>query len=226
MTVPPFPASPCVRVALDYLATDSTEAGSRFYLSYSGAAPSAGNCVTLAGDIATAWNTDLASLVSSEFSLVNVDVQDLATETGAHGAATVSHPGTMSGEGEPSQVATNVEFNISRRYRGGKPRMYLPAPSNSAQLDQAHWTDDFVGDVNTGMAAFFTAIGALSVGSMGDLAHVSLSYYNMFKNVTNSSGRTRAAPTYRDTALVDPVTGYSCKGLMGSQRRRRAATSY
>jgi hypothetical protein len=60
---------------------------------------------------------------------------------------------------------------------------------------------------------------------MGTLAHVNLSYYKGFTNVTNSSGRERAVPTYRDAALVDPVTGYFGKAIMGSQRRRRTSTT-
>jgi hypothetical protein len=61
---------------------------------------------------------------------------------------------------------------------------------------------------------------------MGVLAHVNLSYYKGFVNVENSSGRERAAPTYRDSALLDPVTGYVVKQVVGSQRRRRTATTY
>lgn len=104
--------------------------------------------------------------------------------------------------------------------------MFLPPPSNSLMLDNAHWTDTFVTDVNTGIAAFFTAIAALSIGAVGALAHVNVSYYQGFTNVTNSSGRTRAAPKYRTAALVESVNGYATKQLIGSQRRRRAATTY
>jgi len=71
-----------------------------------------------------------------------------------------------------------------------------------------------------------TAVTGLSVGAVGALAHVNVSYYQSFKNVTNSSGRTRAAPTYRTIALLDPITGYVVKAVVGSQRRRRTAKTY
>lgn len=103
--------------------------------------------------------------------------------------------------------------------------MFWPPGVVGNQLDAGHWNSTFITAVNTGTAAFFSAIEALTVGSMGTLAHVNLSYYKGFTNITNSSGRERAVPTYRDTALLDTVTGYSCKGLIGSQRRRRAATT-
>jgi hypothetical protein len=123
-------------------------------------------------------------------------------------------------------VATNVEFNIARRYRGGKPRMFFP-PGVAADLGtDGRWTDDWVDTINTQVAAFFTAVQAIDVGAVGLLQHVNLSYYQGFTNVTNSSGRTRAAPKYRTTALLDTITGYSAKAVLGSQRRRRTASTY
>jgi hypothetical protein len=225
MTAVPLPASPCIRVRLEYTNADGSLAGSRFNLSYSGAAPTSGNCVTLAEDIATAWNSDLAEIVSGNWTLTEVDVLDIASDSGLFGTVSVSHEGSYSGAAIPSQVANNVEFDIGRRYRGGKPRMFIPPPSVGAQEDSAHWTSTFITLSNTQVTAFFTAVAALSVGSTGTLGHVNLSYYQGFKNVTNSSGRTRAAPTYRPLALLDPVTGYATKGVLGSQRRRRIATT-
>lgn len=226
MTPVPPPASPCVRVKLDYTNADGSLAGSRFYLSYSGAAPSAANCATLAGDIATAWNTDIAGLIGTEWTLSECDVEDIATDMGLSGTESTAHVGTRGGTALPSQIAANVEFDIARRYRGGKPRIFWPAGVVGDLNDPAHWLPAFVTSLNTGTAAFFTAIEAASVGAMGTLAHVNLSYYKGFTNVTNSSGRTRAAPTYRAAALVDPVTSYAAKGLLGSQRRRRSSTAY
>jgi len=226
MTAPPLPASPCLRVRLDYTNTDTFLAGSRFFLSYAGAAPTGGNCATIASDIAGYWATDLAGLVNADWSLTEVDVLDIASDTGASGQWHGNNAGTLSGNNLPSQSAINVEYDISRRYRGGKPRMFLPAPTSGQLLDVGHYSSTFIGDVNTGVAAFFAAIAALSVGAVGALAHVNLSYYKGFTNITNSSGRERAVPTYRSSALLDTVTGYSCKGVIGSQRRRRTATTY
>lgn len=226
MTTPPLPASPCLRVKLDYTENDNFLAGSRFYLSYAGAAPTAGNCVTLAGDIASEWATAIAPVVLDGFALTRVDVLDIASVSGNFGEWNGNNPGTMSGNALIAQVATNVEYTIPRRYRGGKPRMFLPPPSTAAVQDQGHWTTTHADNAATALSDFFTAIAALSIGAMGALAHVNLSYYSGFTNVTNSSGRTRAVPKYRTTALVDNVAGYAGKTLMGSQRRRRASTTY
>lgn len=225
MTVVPLPASPCVRVRLVYETPSAGEAGSRFYLSYSGSAPSAANCTTLAGDVEAAWVSHMASLTPVLWALNEVDVLDIATETGLSGQWTGSEDGTRSSTGIPQQVATNVEFDIARRYRGGKPRMFLPPGVASDASNENEWTSTFQGLVNTGIDAFMAEINALSIGSMGTLQHVNLSYYKGFTNITNSSGRERAVPTYRAAALLDTVEGYACKAVMGSQRRRRTSTT-
>lgn len=225
MTVVPLPASPCMRVRLDYKNIDGSQAGSRFFISYAGSAPSAANCNTIATDIANAWNTYLAQLVSSIWTNTEVDVQDIATHTGNFGTAAVSNPGTAGSAAPPANCATNVEFDISRRYRGGKPRMFLPPTDTSHLADNAHWAAAFVTSVNTQMGLFSGAIQGISVGSVGALAMVNVSYYQGFTNITNSSGRTYAAPKYRPTALVDTITAFSCKSLIGSQRRRRASST-
>jgi hypothetical protein len=226
VTAPPLPASPCLRVKLDYSASDDYLGGSRFYLSYAGSAPTAGNCITIAGDIEAAWLAHLAAAVDTDWSLTEVDVLDIASDDGLSGQWTGDEAGTNTGTSLPQQCAINVEFNIARRYRGGKPRMYLP-PGVSADLaNLSHWTDDFITDVNTAVAAFFTAVEAIDVGSVGALAHVNLSYYKGFTNITNSSGRTRAVPSYRTSALLDTVESYATKAVVSSQKRRRTATTY
>lgn len=226
MTPVPPPASPCLRVRLDYTQGDTFLAGSRFFLSYAGSAPTTANCQAIAAGIGTAWNDNLASLCTSEFGLAEVDIVDITTPTSNSGNALVNYPGTRSGQGLPAQCAMNIEYGIGRRYRGGKPRMFLPGGTEGDLLNPGKFSAAFIGDVTTGIEAFFTAIAALDVGAVGQLAHVNLSYYSGFKNITNSSGRERAVPQYRTAALVDTVTGYFPKAVIGSQRRRRVAATY
>lgn len=216
---------PCVRARLTYETPSAGEAGSRFFLSYSGSAPTGTNCTTLAGDIESAWAAHLASLAHPFWSLNEVDVLDIATDSGLSGQWTGATDGTRSGTSSATQVATNVEFGIARRYRGGKPRMYLPPGITADYSNDNQWLSEYISAVNTGVTAFFSAIEALSIGSMGTLQHVNLSYYKGFTNRTLPSGREKSFPTYRDTAQHDNVVGYSCKAVMGSQRRRRTSTT-
>jgi len=227
MTTPPLPASPCLRIGLDYTNTsDTSKAGSRFFLSYEGAAPTPGNCATIAGDIAAAWASHISALVSTQWHLTEVDVLDIATYSGASGSWEGSNAGSNGTTPPPANCAINVEFDIARRYRGGKPRMFLPPGDISDTTDAGHWSTGFITSVNTDFAAFMAAVEAISVGAVGVLAHVNLRYYSGFKNIENSSGRMRAVPQYLPAATLDTIQAYSAKVLVGSQRRRRASTAY
>lgn len=225
MTAVPLPDVPCVRARLIFSNGGGLEAGNRFYLSYAGSAPTGANCTTLASDIETAWAAHIAPLQSADYDLVEVDVLDIATDSGLSGQWLGSSPGTRSGTGLPFQVATGVEFGIARRYRGGKPRIYLLGGVEDDLANGSNYNGTMVSACNAGVAAFFAALEALSIGAMGALQHVNLSYYSGFTNITNSSGRERAVPKYRDTAKSDPVTGYFTKALLSSQRRRRSSST-
>lgn len=225
--MPSPPNVAAVRCRLDYKDTDGFLAGSRFYLSYSGSAPSGANCVTLATDIATQWGTNLGPRVSNDWSLTEVDVLDLGSATGASGTFPTSTAGSNGSPGVPASVAAGTEFGIARRYRGGKPRMYLPGPASTALADAAHWNSTFVTNQNSAFSAFFTALEALSIGSMGTLQHVNISYYHGHNTSTppwRGPGY-KYPPLYRTTPQVDNVLSYSTKSVIASQKRRRLATT-
>jgi hypothetical protein len=227
VATPPLPEVPCVRVAVDYQDNSNLRSGGRFYLSYSGSAPTAGNCATLASDVASAWATNICDLFTNNWALVEVDVLDIATDSGASGQWTGTNTGTLSGTSLPSQCASNIEFGIARRYRGGKPRMYLPPGGDSQLLNASTYTSSFVTALHTGMAAAMAAIEALSIGSMGTLQHVNVSFYQGYRTRTTGGGQTTFAPKYRSpTALVDDINSYIAKATVGSQRRRRTSTTY
>lgn len=225
MTLVPLPDVPCLRVRLVYSDTDGNEMGNRFYLSYSGSAPTAANATTLATDIAGAWASDLIGAIQDNTSLIEVDVLDIATDSGLSGQWTGTHTGTNGSSLLPVGTSINCEFGIARRYRGGKPRWFLPSASATELLGANRWTSAFVTSVQSNIGTFFTDVTALSVGAVGTLNHVNLSYYKGFTNIMNSSGRERAVPTYRATAQHDDVTGYFVKQIVGSQKRRRTSTT-
>lgn len=225
MTLVPLPDVPTMRVRVIGTDGPGNDWGTRFYLSYGGSAPTGANCTTLAGDISSAFSAHLASLMTSNSIMNEVDVLDIATDSGLSGQDHTVVAGTRSGTSMPAQVATNIEYGIARRYRGGKPRAYWPFGVMGDESNVSMWGSSFIGDCNTGIEAFFTAVEALSVGAVGTLTHVNLSYYKGFTNHTSTSGRESAVPTYRATALHDDITGYFTKALISSQRRRRVATT-
>src|ERR1700756_2658173 len=107
MTAPPLPDVPCVRVRLVYTESSTTEAGSRFFLKYAGSAPTAANCATLASDVASAWASHLAPLPTQNWALTEVDVLDIATDTGLSGNWTGTNTASGGTEPIPKNCAVN-----------------------------------------------------------------------------------------------------------------------
>ena len=225
MTLVPLPDIPTIRCRLIYRESTGTELGNRLYFSYTGGPPSAADLASLASAISSAWATSLASLVSSGISLFEVDCLDIASYTGNSGTSTAVHAGSRAGIQAPVQVPFNVQYLISRRYRGGKPKGYFPFGNEGDFATPAQWTSGLVGEVGTQFPEFIAALDALVVGSITITNHISLSYKHLFTNVANSSGREHAVPNYRPVALHDIITGYLPKSGMGSQKRRRASTT-
>jgi hypothetical protein len=221
----PLPDVPCVRVRLIYTQTDNFLGGSRFYLSYSGSAPTGANCATLASDIAGFWNTRMSPYYTTNWALTEIDVLDIATDSGLSGQWSGSHAGANAGTQLTANASLDVEFGIARRYRGGKPRMFCPPASHAELADPGHWGPTTATNHAIALGNMMGDIEGLSIGSMGTLAHVNLSYYKGYTNVEIPGKRAKAIPTYRATALHDVVTSYIGKQLVGSQRRRRAATT-
>jgi hypothetical protein len=225
MTVPPLPDVPCIRVRMTSAIDAVSQGGVRFYLSYAGSAPTGANCATIAGDVASAWASHLAAVTNADSGVQLVDVIDIATHSGASGQWVGNNGGTRTGTVLPANVCTNVEYNIARRYRGGKPRGFYWGGVAADLQDTSHWNTTFIDAVNTAVTAFFGEVTAFSVGAVGTLAHVNLSYYTGFTNHSGTSGRERAVPTYRATALHDNILSYSTKAVVGSQRKRRTSTT-
>lgn len=225
MATPPLPDTSCVRVHLIYNQANPGEGGNRFYISYSGSAPTPGNCATFAASVGTEWETHIAPLIAEPYELTEVDVIDITTATGNSGQAFPDVGGSRAGAYLPDSVAINVEFGIARRYRGGKPRMYLPPATEGDLQNQSSWTSAFVSAVNTGVEAFFSGIESFDIGSMGTLQHINLSYYQGYTNVPIPGERTKVKNNYRAVALHDNIESYSCKAMIGSQRRRRSSTT-
>ena len=64
--------------------------------------------------------------------LLSTTAIDLTSRTGPVGIETVSHAGTIPASSLPGlQVAYCISWTIQDRYRGGHPRMYLCAASNT-----------------------------------------------------------------------------------------------
>jgi hypothetical protein len=210
-----------LRVVMQMKSTDGDlDVVTRFFLAYTGTAPTVTDADTIAGDIEAAWAAHLAGNVSSVYTLYQVTVEDLSSTSGATGLWTGSTAGSRSGTALAAGAAFVLQKKISRRYRGGHPRGYLPFGVTTDLADQNTWSSSYPGAIATAWGAFTAALIG-TVVNLTTLTHeVNVSYYEGFTNHTYPSGRVRAIPTLRATPIVDIISGYQGNPQVGSQRRR------
>lgn len=193
----------------------------RFYLSYTGTAPTSAQLNSLAGVIRAAWGTNVKALLPASAGLDSVTIQDLTSLTSAIGIDTTGIVGTRAGSLIPGGTSMVVSYRIARRYKGGHPRGYWVMGVSADLGDAQQWAGAFLTAAQTAIDAFFAAaIGTPWTGG-GTLAHVNVSYYHGFTVHTNpTTGRARNVPTLRGTPVVDAVTSRVAQDNIGTQRRR------
>jgi hypothetical protein len=220
--MPALPDVPNVlRLVLHYIVGGDTQAIDRLYVGYTGSAPSDANCATIAGDVETAFGTDLKSLMYTGSELTGVVVTDLTTPTSGQGSSSTVISGTRTGGVLPANACVLQNSQINRRYRGGKPRTYWPFGTDTDLSSAQVWSGASITAFETGLNAFWTAVAAISVGgcTLGD--QVNVSYYKGFTAVLNPiTGRTRDVPNVRATAVVDTIQALTVNPHVASQRRR------
>lgn len=227
--MPPLPDVPgVIRVRLIGALGDLADVGTRFFVKYSGTPPTNAELLTWATAIGTAWATDIAPLVNADYTLTGVVCEDLTTTSSAIADAVVSHVGTRSGTATTAAACVVVNYDIARRYRGGHPRSYWYMGVEADIATVQEWGGSFITAVDSGVAAFLTAVFGAGWSGAGTLDQVSVGYYGPtvayprgFIPVTNPvTGRTRDVPATLPVANVDTVIAVAARTRIGSQRRR------
>src|SRR5579864_3435693 len=91
------PAADVIRVAMKVSGGGDSDIVSRFYLQYSGTAPTNAQLVTFAASVNSAFTADLRGLMNSGMALVEVLCEDLTSSSGAVGSWVGSTAGTRAG---------------------------------------------------------------------------------------------------------------------------------
>jgi hypothetical protein len=220
--MPALPAAAgVVRVTLPYKTPRSTQSLSRFFIHYTGTAPTPAQLQTFCDSVATALATEFGPLMTGLNSFLPVQAEDLSTATGAVATGTTTNAGSRSGGAIAPGTSLMIQFLIARRYRGGKPKIFLPLGVSSDITSGSVWASAFLSSCITGWNAMIASIVAAGWTAAGTLTQVNVSYYSGFTVVTNPiTHRARNVPTVRGTPIVDPVTGISVETELASQRRR------
>jgi hypothetical protein len=200
------PIANVIKVTLTYTVGEDVNVENILHFKYTGGPPVAADCVTLSGAFATAFSSDLKSLLSSSYALEQVTTLDLNSDTGAEGSYIEAVTGTRSGSLLPANCTVVVSHQIARRYRGGHPRNYLPFLVQGDLANPQQWAPSPASAVASGWNAFIAGCLTATAGSTVVSQYGSVSYY--------------LDKALRTTPAWDPILGTGAKVRVGSQRRR------
>ena len=211
-----------IRLDLFFTKGVNTRVRDRIFFSYSGPGPTVGDLNTWLATVNTQWSGHMSGQQTTDTTLTQLEATDLASNTGAQAIAAVASAGTLTGTGvnAAAAVCLIIKFKIARRYRGGHPRFYMPGPSMGNLQTTETWTSAYASGAASAFSAFIAAAVTTPPTNLGTMAHVNVSYFQGFHNVTFPSGRTHAVATPKGTPTVDPVIAYVGNPIIGSQRRR------
>lgn len=222
--MPPLVNYPNV-LKVDQLWTIGTDitAMTRSHFLYTGGPPTVPDCDAIAALFLAAVPAQMQPYYSPQVICTGFEVTDLTSATSASGAASGSIVGSRLGGALPAEVAFLLNFKIARRYRGGKPRMYLPYGTDTDVATSQTWlptsVTNFTASWATGMVPSVVGhtVGGTTIG-----AQVSISYYSGFLTTgPDSLGRFHYPPKPRSVAIApDVVSAYIGSAKFGSQRRR------
>lgn len=218
--MPALPTIPNVlKASLLWSVSSDVDVRTGLYFSYSGAAPNNSACNAFAtaaynsfGAFGEDWDDDT--------SLTGCEVIDLSSASGGVGLHSASVVGSLT---HPISGASCVlvNYQIARRYRGGRPRSYLPWGDQTTVGNRQTWGGTFVSAVETHIGDCFSGIIGQTSGGTTISQHVNVSYYEGFTVETNpGTGRARNVPKLRTTPVVDTIVGFSVSTRIANQRRR------
>lgn len=159
--------------------------------------------------------------------LIEVTATDLTSDTSPQASAPASVPGTATGNPLPAQTCVLLNQTITRRYRGGKPRKYLPWGVQEDLLDPQTWKNASLGNFGAAFNSLQTAL-LFPQDTLNPHSLVNVSYYKGSLATTTTEvvdgihyDRGHTFPQKRtDAAQVDTIVSTIVNHKPGSQRRR------
>ena len=169
-----------------------------------------------------AWHAQIHPRQVVGIQLLRVNAVDLSSASAPQSTLAAGTFGTNVGNGITGAASMVVSLKIARRYKGGKPRIYLAGFPTSDQATVQTWTGGAITAAQTAVLGLDAALEGYGGATMGAIDMVSVSYFSGFTVVTNPvTLRAKNVPKLRvGGPVVDLVTGISPNLHIGSQRRR------
>ena len=219
--MPPLPSpGPIVKLNINWGVDGDSMAETIHYYRYTSGAPSAADLSAFANVVVSNGQDGFQALCNDQVGMLACTARDLSSPMGNEATAGTPWLGTRGTALTPPGAAMVISHSISRHYRGGHPRSYLPLGVSGDISTAGFWSDAFVIASDAGWGSF-NAANIVTEGSLVIQDLVNVSFYGPPNRViTGSGGRVRTVSTVRGVPIVDHVTGHNARKVIGSQRRR------
>lgn len=193
-----------------FLFNETTVGIVRTFESYSGLPPTISELLALGTLLGTGFTADLAPVMSPNVSYASSELTDLSSDTGAQVTTDYTGlDGTEAGGILPAAAAFMINGQISRRYRGGKQKSFVPFGTDADLLTDQTWETASADGFIDAWLTFQSIIPDNAWSGAGVVAQCNVSYYDGFTAVENPlTGRYRNVPKLRATPLVDILVGF------------------
>jgi hypothetical protein len=194
--------------------------GFKTYWYFSATNPSASVLNELASHASSAWGTNMSPTQHPSIALIEVVAQDLTSRSAFQGVWSGSVAGTSSGSQLPLDNCVLINYTLHHRYRGGKPRSYLPIGTAIDTSDGHTWTPAFVTQVTNSFGAWRNAIVADTGGiQIANQAAVHF-YKGPITNPNASEWAPRNVPKLQTVSDNENIYGMAVATRIAQQRRR------
>jgi hypothetical protein len=219
--MPPLPPVPGV-IRLDLKYTNGTDLDllTRLHFAFSGGPLTNSQANSWAESIIGSASS-LDAILHSATEITLATVTDLSTSSAGVGSYPGDITGSLSGDPLPLETAFLCNYQISRRYRGGRPRSYLPAGDATKLLNSRAWTSAFVTLVGDTWNTFISNCVTDAPAGVSGVVHSNVTYYgppNRTEGVLPA--RVKTYSTKLAVPLVDTINSASYSAIPSSQRRR------
>lgn len=218
--MPSLPAVPNVaKVVFQWSDGADFNAQNVMHFHYTGS-PTSANLITAVTAMDTFIAANIAPYIGTHLHYLSTTITDLSTMAQPHAVAGTSTVGTRAGTAVPSAACALQRGTIPRRYKGGKPRVYLPFGTSSDLTTSNEWSGAALTDFTTGFNVLLNAATAHSAPLNFDHS-VNIGYYSGYTlGPAQPGGFRKKVPTPLGAPNVDTITVWTSIPRVASQRRR------
>ena len=191
-------------------------------IGYSGTSPTTADLGAIAAAGVTAWGASIAPLSPTVFQLREVVAVDLKNPSTVEGTASATTNGTRAGAAMTDGVCGVVVYTPDRRYRGARPKAFLPVGVQGDLANGQQWSATFLTALKTAVQTVISDLVASSPAGVTLTHSVCVFRTGPPYTVVSNSGKTRShsVGTQLNPPLVVDTLSIDANPKVGSQRRR------